>query len=331
MWKGKGTVYQLLAPRPDGVFARYTDQTTPWDVHWFPRDFSSRRRVTTVEPRLNSVTAGTAEFFETAVPLWDGSTKTVRSALVLPAGAKPGGKLPAVVVVYPDFDLTFYAHYFGGGDAGEVPALLFTSRGYAVMLTDIPLAPEGKPSDPVRNAVDALLPQVRHGIELGLIDPDRLAVLGHSYGGYAAAAVVARTNLFRAAISLAGVYDLGSQYGSFDPKGRSPAIPWCESGQARMGGPPWSDPARYFANSPYYQADRIQTPMLIAGGDGPDGRGAGQAERMFAVMSRLDKTCELAVYKGEGHAPHQWTTEDGMDLMKRVIAFLDEHLPSRPK
>ena len=322
LWKGDGAVYQLIAPRKDGVFARYTDQTTPLDVHWFSRDFSSHRRVTTVEPRLSSVTAGTAEFFETGVPLWDGSTKTVRSAIVLPPGAKRGDKLPSVVVIYPGFDLTFYAHYFGGGDAGEVPALLFTSRGYAVMLTDVPLAPEGRPSNPLQNTVDALLPQVRRAIELGYVDPDRLAVLGHSFGGYAAAAVVTRTNLFRASISLAGYYDMGSQYGSFDP-----TVP----SQARMGGPPWSDPVRYFENSPYYQVDHIQTPMLLATGDGSDGRAAGQAERMFSVMRRLHKTCELAVYSGEGHAPHQWSTEDGTDLMKRVITFVDENLARRSK
>ncbi|MFA5140849.1 MAG: prolyl oligopeptidase family serine peptidase [Elusimicrobiota bacterium] len=327
LWKGNGRISTARASKTDGFFAVYTDSQTSPDIRWFPGDLSSSRRLTRIEPGLDSVPTGVSEYFETQVPRPDGSTITVRSAVVLPVGSKRREKLPAVVVVYPGVNLSHAAREFGGGDAGQVPALLFTSRGYAVLLTDIPL--KRQDGQPVREAVDMLLPQLRRAAELGYIDPGRLALLGHSYGGYMAAAIASRTQDFRAVVSISGDYDLGAHYGMTRKDGTSFGVNWSESGQGRMGVPPWADPKRYIENSPYYQADKIQAALLMIKGDQDDFGEVQDAQRMFTAMRRLGKTAQLAVYPGEGHEPKLWSVAHGTDAAERIAAFVERYL-SRP-
>jgi dipeptidyl aminopeptidase/acylaminoacyl peptidase len=329
LWKGIARISTARASKADGFFAVYADRRTPPDIHWFAQDLSSRRRLTRIEPGLDAVPAGGLEYFETQVPRPDGSKATVRSAVLLPEGAHGGQRLPAVAVIYPGVDLTYAAREFGGGDAGQVPALLFTSRGYAVLLTDIPL--KRQDGRPVQEAVDMLLPQVRRAAELGYIDPGRLALLGHSYGGTMAAAIAARAREFRAVVSISGMYDLGTHYGAIRKDGTAFGVNWCESGQGRMGVPPWAEPKRYIENSPYYQADKIQAALLMIKGDQDDFGEVQDSQRMFTAMRRLGKTAQLAVYPGEGHELKLWSVAHAADAAQRIASFVEKHLAPKEK
>src|SRR6266536_4930004 len=111
------------------------------------------------------------------------------------------------------------------------------------------------------------MPGVDKIVELGIADPDRLGVMGHSYGGYSTLALIVQTTRFKAAIDYAGYANIMSQYGSMLNDGsRHFGIAWNEEGRGSMGGSPWQYRDRYIENSPVFFLDRVQTPLLIIQG-----------------------------------------------------------------
>ncbi|MGQ0646316.1 MAG: S9 family peptidase [Gemmatimonadaceae bacterium] len=310
------------------VVGTYEDLRTPSDVYRFSGDFATKERVSHVDPRLDSVTVGTTEIFETTVPMHDGALGKVRTAVLLPAGAKRGDRLPAIVMMYPGGDVSREAESFGGGQTVTVPTLVFTSRGYAVILANMTLGPNREAGNPMQEMVDVLLPQVYRAAELGYVDVNRLAISGQSFGGYGTASIISRTNLFRAAIAVSGIYDLPGTYGHMDNTGGSFWIGWNEGGQARMGTHPWANVRRYLDNSPYYQADKIFTPLLIVHGDEDMAYHDGQ--KLFTALRRLDRPAQLASYAGQGHVIYEWKRASAIDAAQRMVAFYRKHLGEPP-
>ena len=144
---------------------------------------------------------------------------------------------------------------------------------------------------------------------LGYIDPKRVALWGHSFGGYGALVAASRTHRFAAIIAANGPSDLISARGVFAPNYRvNPEdgsmlrlfSGWAESGQGDLISTPWRDPELYVRNSPIFFADRIHTPLLLFAGD-LDIVGVGQQEEMFSALWRENKDAELVTFFGEGH------------------------------
>lgn len=308
------------------LFSVYEDIATPADIYAFDASGRRGRRISSVEPRVARIPAGTATVMENEVPLHDGTVGKVRTTLLLPPGARAGGKRPAIVMIYSGSDLSTRAAFYGGGMGNTVPSQIFTSRGYVVLMANVVLSQEGSPGMPLQHMVDVLLPQVYAAANEGYIDINRLAVSGQSYGGYSTAAIVSQTNLFRAAIPVNGTYDLAGFYGDMDAQGNSHWIRWAEKGQGRMGQSVWDNPLRYIANSPYYRIDRINTPMLIVAGEKDTTVPFHEAKRLFVGLRRLEKPAQLAIYPGEGHVIHSWSPESAADVSERMVRFLDKHL-----
>lgn len=298
----------------------------PPDVYRFARDFTPQDRLTTIEPRLAGRRFGIAETFDTIVPLHDGRLKSVRTAVMLPPGAKKGDRLPAIVACYGGSDLSRFVRAYGGGVVSSIPTPVFTSRAFAVVMTDAPIGPIGRSGQPIEELRDAVLPQVYRAAELRYVDIERLAVAGQSYGGYCTAALVSSTNLFRAAVAVDGVYDLPGNYGRQRFGGNHVAMEWTETGQGRMGQPPWSDLRRYLDNSPYYRADRIHTPLLIIHGRNDQSCPVEGAEKMFSALRRLNRTVQLAVYEEQDHSISEWEQKPAADATERMLEFLRRHL-----
>ena len=305
------------------------DPQTPPDLYTLDPDLKPGTRLSRIEPRLDDIALGAVEYFETTVEV-DGKPKVARAAVVLPAGAKKGDKLPTIVGLYPGANYSRAGSRYGGGDLASLPSPLFTTRGYAVLLVDVPLAPEGQPSNPLADTVAAVVPQVERAVALGYTDRGRVAVIGHSYGGYGAACLASSTNLFRAAIPIAGVFDLAGGYasprGGDDAAGVASNMVWSEQQQGRMGKPLWDDRKRYLDNSPYFGVERIETPLLLVHGRADETCPVLESEKMFNALRRLDRTAQLAIYEGEGHVPGEWSRANVVDLAHRVLAFLDRHV-----
>ncbi len=308
---------------PAGLIALYEDIATPPNVVLLDGD-GARRRLTTIEPRLEGVRAGRIATFETLVPAPGGGLRGVKSLVIEPQGERPAAGWPTIVLFYPGADETHVASCFGAGATTGVPNIVFTSRGFALLFAEVPLSPEGLPGNPLCEMTDGLVPQVVRAADLGYVDLRRAGVMGQSYGGYGTACVIARTNLFRAACATAGLFDLGSIHGLMDEEGFPSFRDWCETGQGRMGGPLWSDRQRYIDNSPYWQADRIHTPLLIVHGTADSA--VEDARRMYSALERLGRSAQLAVYEGGDHVISEWRRPDAVDAARRITEFFERHL-----
>ena len=328
LWKARGKLGNLTSGgHHDFMVAQYEDMETPANIFRFDADFAAPQRVTHIDPRLDDVAVGTSETFETTVPLHDGTLAKVKTAVLLPPGAKRGDRLPAIVTLYPGGDITRSAADFGGGSVLTVPNLVFTSRGFAVVLCHLALGPNREAGNPIRDMVDVLLPQVYRAAELGYVDLDRLSITGQSYGGYGTASIITRTNVFRAAVPISGIFDLFGTYGHIDADGDGFFQGWSEGGQARMGTHPWANVRRYLDNSPYYNADKITTPVLIVHGTAD--MAYHDAGKLFTALRRLGKPAQLASYLDQGHVIHLWRRASAVDAARRMVEFFRRHLGGR--
>jgi dipeptidyl aminopeptidase/acylaminoacyl peptidase len=324
VWSGRAR-FNFVGAAGDGVVARYEATATPPDFYLFNRDFERVRRLSDVEPRLAAVAVGPLKTFTTTIPLYDHTLREVRSTVFLPPGASAGEPLPTIVYFYSGVPFSLYANDFGGGAPNTIPVPIFTTRGYAVLMCDVPLGPETRAANPVQEMTDAVLAQVYRAAALGVTDIKRVAVMGHSYGGYSTAAIVSQTQLFRAAIALDGFYDLPGDYGAMGPGGTTNYSVY-ESGQARMGVPPWPALQRYLANSPYYAADKIRTPLLLIHGEKDGACPVTEARKMFNALRRVGADAELATYAGEGHVTGRWALANAVDAAQRMLDFLAAHV-----
>ena len=325
LWKARGKLGNLTSGgHHDFMVAQYEDMGTPANIFRFDADFAAPQRVTHIDPRLDDVAVGTSETFETTVPLHDGTLAKVKTAVLLPPGAKRGDRLPAIVTLYPGGDVTRSAADFGGGSVFTVPNLVFTSRGFAVVLCHLALGPNREAGNPIQEMVDVLLPQVYRAAELGYVDLDRLAITGQSYGGYGTASIITRTNVFRAAVPISGIFDLFGNYGHIDPDGDGFFQAWSEGGQGRMGTHPWANVRRYLENSPYYNADKIATPVLILHGTAD--MAYHDAGKLFTALRRLGKPAQLASYLDQGHVISLWRRASAVDAARRMVEFFRRHL-----
>lgn len=310
--------YHLDVSHDGGTIAFVAESgSQPPDVWIADAGFTRARRVTDLHPEFSRLPSGSSRLVE-----WtDSSGRQLQGALLLPAGYEPGERYPLVVKVYGGSLLSGRVNRFGL-ESGVDNLQLLATRGYAVLVPDTPLG-EGTP---LADLASAVLPGVDAVIAMGVADPERLALFGHSYGGYSVLAIAVQSSRFRAVISSAGFGNLFGKYTLLREDGSAVGIGWSERGQGRMGGHPWEHFDRYRENSPFFFLDNITAPVLLLHG-GSDGTVLPQrAEETFVALRRLDKEVTLAVYEGEGHHPGTWSIENATDYWERIFSWLTRHL-----
>src|SRR5262249_35117530 len=152
-----------------------------------------------------------------------------------------GERYPLIVWVYGGVFLSNQFDHFGLGSEGPFNMQILATRGYAVLMPD---APQNM-GTPMVDLAKAVLPGVDKVIEMGVADPERLGVMGHSYGSYSTLSLIVQTKRFKAALAADGSGDLISAYGQMDAQGGALQTSILEAGQGLMGGPPWEFPQRY--------------------------------------------------------------------------------------
>ena len=167
------------------------------------------------------------------------------------------------------------------------------------------------------------MPGVNAAIAEGYADPERLAVMGQSYGSYSTLALITQTQRFKAAIITGAMLhpDLFADYLS----GYASAgviNEFYEKGQGNMGGSPWERRERYFENSPLFWFDQVRTPLLIGQGEHDAPLNASRA--VFIALRRLGKEVEYRIYANEGHV--MAGAANVIDFWQRRLEFLADHL-----
>jgi dipeptidyl aminopeptidase/acylaminoacyl peptidase len=167
--------------------------------------------------------------------------------------------------------------------------------------------------DPAGVEFEQILAGVRHLGDAGLVDLDRVAVMGASYGGYLTAWAVARGEVFRGGIVIAGISNLHSCWGTANNP------PFYEF---LCLGAPSAQRERYADRSPVNVVSKNSLPTLILHGELDQCVSVSQARELFFTLTHAGIPAELVVYPGEGHQTKQ--IDHIVDQRRRVMAFLAE-------
>lgn len=216
--------------------------------------------------------------------------------LYTPPGYKEGTRLPTVVWAYPlEFTDTATAGQVSGStnrftQIGGISHLFFLLQGYAV-LDDTTMPVVGDPltvNDTfVKQIVDSAKAAIDKGVEMGVVDPERVGVGGHSYGAFMTANLLAHSDLFRAGIARSGAYNRTLTPFGFQSERRTF----------------WEAPEIYAKVSPFWYADKIKEPILLIHGEADNNQGTFpiQSERMFAAIRGNGGTARLVMLPLEAH------------------------------
>jgi dipeptidyl aminopeptidase/acylaminoacyl peptidase len=163
-----------------------------------------------------------------------------------------------------------------------------------------------------------LMRGVDWAVERGLADPDRLAAMGGSFGGYMVNWMCGHTDRFKALISHAGVYNLESMYGSTEEL-------WFPEWDLR--GTPWRNAGDYERFSPHRFAARFRTPTLVIHGELDFRVPYTEGLQLFTALRRQGVEARLLVYPDEGH----WVAKPKNSRLwvETCFQWLERHLISR--
>lgn len=225
-------------------------------------------------------------------------SKTRRAILTLPSGYREGERLPVVVNVYHGAAISGWVYRL------DTAAHTWARRGYACLRPDISFGEPGL----LRHLAGEVVPAVNHLIDLGIADPERVCLFGHSRGGYDALALVTQTGVFCAAVVSAGLANLATVgFGMED---------------YRCPGTVWEHRDDYIENSPFFYLDRVRTPVLLISGTAEMAEEM-EARRTYAALRRLGKRVELRLYRDEDHSPEGWTAPSRRDVESRIREWFD--------
>jgi dipeptidyl aminopeptidase/acylaminoacyl peptidase len=243
------------------------------------------------------------------------------------------GKQPAMFWIYPR-EYTDQAAYdrgaggAGGGKGGAAAGNRFTTpgprsmalltlEGYAVVEPDVPIiGPAGRMNDnyvpDLRNSLWAVIDELD---KRGIIDRDRLACGGHSYGAFSTANALAHTPFFKAGIAGDGNYNRTLTSMTFQTEKRLL----------------WDARETYLEMSPLLWANRVNGALLMYHGmdDANVGTNPINAEHLFMALDGLGKPAALYMYPYEGHGPA--ARETNLDQWARWIAWLDMYVKNPQK
>jgi len=165
-------------------------------------------------------------------------------------------------------------------------------------------------------------------IKQGFIDEDNIGVQGHSWGGYQIAHLVTKTDRFKCAESGAPVVNMISAYGGIRWGSGLSRMFQYEHTQSRIGGTIWNNLDLYMENSPIFNIDKINTPVLILHNDEDGAVPWYQGIEFFVAMRRLNKKAWFLNYNGEPHWPVK--RQNRLDFNKRMEQFFDHYLMDAP-
>jgi dipeptidyl aminopeptidase/acylaminoacyl peptidase len=165
--------------------------------------------------------------------------------------------------------------------------------------------------DPAGAEFDQIEAGVDHLGASNVIDGERVAVMGASYGGYLTAWAVARGGRFRGGIVIAGISNLQSCWGTAN---NTPFFEFlCD-------GTPLEQPERYASRSPVTIVSKASLPALILHGEVDQCVPLGQARELYTSLTSANVAVELVAYPGEGHQVQ--SIDFKRDQRRRILEFL---------
>jgi dipeptidyl aminopeptidase/acylaminoacyl peptidase len=243
--------------------------------------------------------------------------------LYLPPGYKEGTRLPTVVWAYP-------LEYNDADTAGQVTGstqhyttingyshLFFLLEGYAV-LDNATMPGIGDPETMNNTYIEQIVASAKAAIDkavsMGVTDPERVGVGGHSYGAFMTANLLAHSDLFRAGIARSGAYNRTLTPFGFQSERRTL----------------WEAPDLYIKMSPFVYANKINEPLLLIHGEADNNTGTFpvQSERLYAAMRGNGGTVRYVTLPLEAHGYN--ARESTEHVLYEMINWFDKYVKNAP-
>jgi dipeptidyl aminopeptidase/acylaminoacyl peptidase len=243
----------------------------------------------------------------------------LNGTVYLPAGYKPGTRLPVFIWAYPaEFTNADDAQQISGNPnrfltvAGASQLLLLT-QGYAVFNdATMPIIGPGETANDtyVEQLVASAAAAIDKIVEMGIGDRDRVGVGGHSYGAFMTANLLANSRLFRAGIARSGAYNRTLTPFGFQNETRNF----------------WEIPEIYSKMSPFFHANQIKDPILLIHGEMDDNSGTFpiQSERLYMALKGFGATVRYVTLPHEAHG--YAAAESNKHVITEMLNFLDKYV-----
>ena len=264
---------------------------------------------------------------KTEIVSWNSSDgQRIEGLLTYPVGYQPGVRYPLLLVIHGGPASTSSQDFIGGSTFYPLsyfyPYAAFSSQGYAILRPN-PRGSGGygavfrKANIRDWGGMDYqdLMTGVDYMVRIGIADPDRLGVMGWSYGGYLTAWTVTQTDKFRAASVGGGITDLVSMDGTSDLS---------DLVSAYLNGSFWEEYDLYINRSPLYHVKNVTTPILIQHGAEDTLVPITQGEELYSALTGRAVPVEMVLYPRSGHAPEE--PKLLRDVMSRNLEWFKRYL-----
>ena len=297
------------------VFTRENFRTFP-DLLYSNLNFQDPKEISDANPQQHDFKWGTAELYK-----WTSlSGDEVEGLLIKPDNFDPTKKYPMIVNFYERSSHGLHRHRAPFPHRSTINYSFYVSKGYVIFNPDVKYI-NGYPGQSCYNAV---VSGVTSLIKDGFIDKERIGVQGHSWGGYQIAYLLNKTDIFKCAESGAPVVNMFSAYGGIRWGSGMSRMFQYEKTQSRIGGTIWEYPLRYIENSPIFELDKTNTPVLILHNDKDGAVPWYQGIEYFTGLRRLGKPAWLLNYNGEPHWPVK--LQNRKDFNIRMQQYFDHYL-----
>jgi len=300
-----------IAPGAGRIAYLFADARRLTDLWLFDADSGTNASVTDLNPEQRQWQLG-----ETRVETWksrDGAD--VEGLLTLPVGYVAGQRVPLMVMIH------------GGPEAavtlGHVPSYIdyhqvLAGAGWAVLRPNYRGGTnygdawvQGMNGDTGGGDYEDIMAGVDHVVASGVADPDRMGVMGWSWGGISTGWIVTQTGRFKAASAGAMVSNHFSIFGQADLT--------YDVEHFYVGGSPWANFERYMSKSPIAYVTRAKTPTLLLHGEADERCPLPQSVEFHKGLRSVGVETELVVYPREPHVFRE--PRHQLDKMQREMAW----------
>ena len=246
--------------------------------------------------------------------------REIEGLLTYPTNYVAGSKVPLILNVHGGPAGVFSQSYIGG--RGSYPIATFASRGIAVLRPN-PRGSSGYGTDFRRANIrdwagmdyEDLMSGVDHVVKLGVADPERLGVMGWSYGGYMTSMIITKTKRFKAASTGAPVTNMMSFNGTSDITGFLPDY---------FEGEFWDQPELYAKHSAMFNIKGVTTPTMIQHGEADVRVPIEQGYQLYNALRRQGVPTRMIVLPRQPHGPNEPKMQ--IAAMQSNLDWFDKYL-----
>jgi dipeptidyl aminopeptidase/acylaminoacyl peptidase len=283
-------------------------------------NFTTPKKVSNANPQQAEFIWGKAEKMQYT----NGDGKRLDALLIKPENFDPAKKYPLMVYIYEE--LSDGLHGYRAPNVGtSINVTRYVSNGYIILEPDI-VYETGYPG---QSAMKCVIPAINTLVAQGYIDPKRIGIQGHSWGGYQITYMITQTNIFAAVEAGASVSNMISAYGGIRWGTGVVRQMQYEKGQSRIGAPPWDAPLQYIENSPIFWVERIRTPYLTIHNDGDTAVPWQQGIEFNTALRRLGKEAYMFNFNGEAHSLGNRDNQKYFTV--HMDEFFDHYLLGKPR